>query len=336
MFQARSAAFIFVLCTSIQPSPFFDTGGRSGAQAEEHAKERSCSGPGVKAATLFIPNVCGQAGTVDEAADMGCFLREFDETEGELRSTDDAASCEERCRQHVAPHFRQPCRHWSWGAREGSRYYQRCFMTGRKARQVDDRRFSAGTCKGNTLPSMSNTVSSDASSAGTAAMDRDKKYCEAIMGSSESLRVWLEVEHRVRLPGDKIKDLHTYMKIQKMCTSDEAFPEALAGFEPPPPHTDTLYEKIFHIVFAIVDFVVKNIKVVGTLSAVLSPVLLPPLLGFLERKVPILFKIVHPLLPKDLKPKAPDTKKSGKDGAKSEEDKKDQTGQGGDKAKDKM
>jgi len=228
------------------------------------------------------------ASGVREAAHLGCFLRD---AEGGELVTENAAACEEKCLLHAVPAFNETCKHWSWGNREGSQHYQKCYLIGKKAYRVSDRRFTAGTCKGG-------------ANRNEHAIKEEKKLCERIMHSADSLRVWMNVEHQISLPDEKCQDLFTYMKIRKLCTSDSMFQATLALFSPPPPREDTLYEKMCAAIAAIVDFVSSNIELIGTIVTVLSPLLIPLLswlLGMLFRRVPILEAILQPVLPSCLR-----------------------------------
>lgn len=101
--------------------------------------------------------------------------------DNDLFSTDNATACRDRCLAHVVPKHKETCRHYSWGSRAGSKHYGLCYLTNHDASTVWDRRFQSGSCKGGAARS-------------EAAIRLERRLCKKIMGTVDSLRVWLRVE----------------------------------------------------------------------------------------------------------------------------------------------
>lgn len=87
---------------------------------------------------------------------------------------ENATACMRLCERHVVPAFNETCRHWSWGQRQGSSFYQKCFLSSQKASLVSNRRFISGGCKGGAARSDD-------------ALQEERKLCKRIMYSADRL-----------------------------------------------------------------------------------------------------------------------------------------------------
>ena len=90
-----------------------------------------------------------------------------------------------------------------------------------------------------------------------------------------------------------------------MCPSDSDFPATLKLFAPPPPHEDAWYEKMWKGIYGAVDWIIQHIALIGEILTVLSPVLVPLVVGriaWLYTHAPVMETILDPVLPDKLKP----------------------------------
>lgn len=176
----------------------------------------------------------------------------------------------------------------------------------RRVEEVYDRRFTSGSCE-----KVQSAVGATEDSGTSDYEKKEKALCKNIMKSADTLRVWLAIEHHVKLSNDGWNDLYTYMTIHSMCVSDPGFEKALALFKPPPPHQDTLSEKMTNIMFLVIHLLYKNVHVLMVVATFFAPVLLPIALpwvqeglGLLEKRAPTIKTCVEAKLPQKLLKKA--------------------------------